>query len=375
MKICIVGGGPAGLYFADLVKRVDPRHEVIIYERNPRSVTWGFGVVFSDRALEFLQTDDPSMYDYLMPHMQTWPDLTIVHRDARIPIDGNGFASVGRLQLLNLLQARAEAQGVDIRYETGLDSLDGLADADVVIGADGVNSLVRQQHGDAFRTRTVTHANKFIWYGTSQVFDSLTLTFRTNADGVFCAHHYRYSPHMSTFLVEVDQPTWERAGFAEMDPEATIRYCEKVFAPDLDGHSIISNNSYWRQFPAIWNDRWYHGNTILMGDALRTAHFSIGSGTRLAMEDSLALARAFAEEGDDLQAVFARFEALRRPPMEKIVAAADTSLHWYEGMADLMDLSPYEFAHSYMTRTGRISEEKLAHMAPRFMAEYRRRVG
>ncbi|UCE32663.1 MAG: FAD-dependent monooxygenase [Burkholderiales bacterium] len=375
MRISIVGGGPAGLYFADLIKRIDPRHQVTVFERNRRSVTWGFGVVFSDRALEFLQTDDPAMFDYLMPHMETWPDLTIVHRDTRIPIDGNGFAAVGRLELLNLLQARAEGQGVDIRYETGLDALDALAEADVVVGADGVNSLVRQLHGSDFHTRIVTHSNKFIWYGTSQVFDSLTLTFRTSADGVFCAHHYRYSPRMSTFLVEVDLPTWERAGFADMDAEQTMRYCEAVFAPDLDGHPIVSNNSHWRQFPAIWNDRWYHGNTVLMGDALRTAHFSIGSGTRLAMEDALALARAFREAGEDLQAVFARFEALRRPPMEKIVAAADASLRWYEGMAELMTLTPYEFAYSYMTRTGRIGEAKLERQAPRFMAEYRRHVG
>lgn len=376
MKISIVGGGPAGLYFAHLVKSFDPSHEVTVHERNPRSMTWGFGVVFSDRALEFLRSDDPSMYDYLMPHMETWPDLTIVHRDTRIPIDGNGFAAVGRLELLNLLQTRAEAQGVGIHYGTALDSLEELRDVDVIVGADGVNSMVRQQSGADFQTRVETHSNKFIWYGTSQVFDSLTLTFRTNSDGVFCAHHYRYSPRMSTFLVEVDQPTWERVGFSEMDPEETVRYCEAVFAPDLNGHPIVGNNSHWRQFPAIWNDRWYQGNTVLMGDALRTAHFSIGSGTRLAMEDALALARAFREAGnDDVAAVFARFEALRRPPMEKIVAAADTSLRWYEKMAELMELSPYEFAHSYMTRTGRVSEERLVQLAPRFMAQYRQHVG
>ncbi|MBZ0216216.1 MAG: FAD-dependent monooxygenase [Fimbriimonadaceae bacterium] len=370
MKIAIVGGGPAGLYFADLMKRENPAHEICIYEQNPRGATWGFGVVFSDRALEFLRADDEDLYQYLMPHMETWPDLTIVHRDTRIAIDGNGFASVGRLQLLNLLQARVEARGVDIRYETVIRNIEDLADADLIVGCDGVNSAVRNAYREEFGTSVETGSNKFIWYGTTKAFDSLTLTFRTNRDGVFCAHHYRYAPDMSTFLVEVDEATWRKAGFETMSPQDTVAYCEQVFAPDLDGHPILSNKSNWRNFPFIWNETWSHENIVLLGDALRTAHFSIGSGTRLAMEDAVALYKAFCREGDHVAEAFARFEEIRRPPKETICNAANISLRWYENMAALMDLTPYDFAHSYMMRSKRLSERDLEKIAPRFMARY-----
>ena len=372
MKIAVIGGGPAGLYFADLMKRSDPAHEIRVYEQNPKGATWGFGVVFSDRALEFLRADDDDMYQYLMPHMESWPDLTIVHRDTPVAIDGNGFASIGRLRLLNLLQDRVEARGVTIEYETQITSLADIPAADLIVGSDGINSVVRNAAPERFGTRVEMGRNRFIWYGTSKPFDTLTLTFRTNPDGVFCAHHYRYAPDMSTFLVEVDEATWQRAGFETMSPEDTIRYCERVFAPALDGHPIISNNSYWRQFPFIWNRTWYHDNVVLMGDALRTAHFSIGSGTRLAMEDAIALHKAFVENGQDLLAAFARFEDLRRAPMEKICEAANVSLRWYEDMASLMDLNPYAFAHSYMMRSKRLSEQDLKSIAPRFMARYAR---
>lgn len=370
MKIAIIGAGPAGLYFADLMKRENPAHEICIYEQNPKGATWGFGVVFSDRALEFLRGDDEDLYQYLMPRMETWPNLTIVHRDTHVAIDGNGFASIGRLELLNLMQDRVEARGVEIRYETVVTSLDEFSDADLIVGCDGANSVVRTLHQKDFGTSIDTRPNKFIWYGTTKPFDSLSLTFRTNDDGVFCAHHYRYRPDMSTFLVEVDDATWHKAGFETMSTEDTVTYCEKVFAPDLEGHSIITNNSHWRNFPFIWNERWHHKNIVLMGDALRTAHFSIGSGTRLAMEDAVALYKAFREHGDNLEAAFTRFEEIRRPPMEAICNAANVSLRWYENMAALMDLTPYEFAHNYMMRSKRVSEQDLEKIAPNFMALY-----
>jgi len=372
MKIAVIGGGPGGLYFADLMKRADPGHEISVYEQNPKGATWGFGVVFSDRALDFLRADDEDMYHYLIPHMEIWPDLTIVHRDTPVAIDGNGFAAIGRLHLLNLLQAHAESRGVDIRYETQIETIDDIPEADLIVGSDGVNSIVRGAGRDRFATSVEMGSNRFIWYGTSKPFDTLTLTFRTNDDGVFCAHHYRYAPDMSTFLVEVDEATWQRAGFETMSEDETIGYCERVFEPDLDGHPIISNKSNWRRFPFIWNETWSHDNIVLMGDALRTAHFSIGSGTRLAMEDAIALATAFREQGEDLAGAFARFEAIRRPPMEKICAAANISLRWYENMAALMDLTPYEFAHSYMMRSKRLSERDLEEIAPKFMARYAR---
>ena len=353
------------------MKRDDRGHEIRVYERNPRSATFGFGVVFSHRALEFLRSDDADVYGYLMPHMETWRDLTIVHRDQRVPIDGNGFAAIGRLELLNLMQARVAELGVEIDYEHAVESLDDVADADLIVAADGVNSVVRRINAEAFHASVDFGLNKFIWYGATKPFDSLTLTFRHSDDGVFCAHHYRYSPTMSTFIIEVDAATWDRAGFPSMSAEDTIAYCERVFAPDLDGHPLVSNNSNWRNFPVVWNDRWSFSNVVLMGDALRTAHFSIGSGTRLAMEDAAALFKAIKQQPEDLAGALARYQEMRRPPVEKICSAANVSRRWYERMAELMALDPYDFAHGYMMRTGRVGEDQLSEIAPNFMARYR----
>lgn len=360
MKISIVGAGPAGLCFAALMKQRDPSHEITLFDRTPRNATWGFGVVFSDRALEFLRADDEALYRYLTPHLQTWPDITIVHNDTRIPIAGNGFASIGRLELLTLLYAYVEKLGLEIRFETEVKSLKQLGDADLIVGADGAFSSIRSENEAKFGTTTQWRSNKFIWYGTSQAFDSLTLTFRETDVGVFCAHHYRYRPDMSTFLVEVEDATWQRAGFKDMSPADTIRHCERVFAKDLKGSPIISNNSYWRNFPVIWNAQWSFDNVVLLGDALRTAHFSIGSGTRLAMEDSVALFKAFKECGTDVPAALVRFQERRLPPMKKIWDAANISIQWYEEMDKLVTtLSPVEFAYSYMTRSGRVDHAEV----------------
>jgi 2-polyprenyl-6-methoxyphenol hydroxylase-like FAD-dependent oxidoreductase len=369
MKIRIIGGGPAGLYFAALMKQHDASHDIVVHERGPRDATWGFGVVFSDRALEFLRADDEALYQYLMPHMETWPNLTIVHEDTRIAIAGNGFASIGRLELLQLLYARVEQLGVRLEFGSEITALEQVRDADLVIGANGAFSWVRSENEAKFGTVIDWRPNRFIWYGTSQVFDSLSLTFRRTEHGVFCAHHYRYSPSMSTFLVEVEESTWQRAGFDTMDPQQTIRLCEQVFAKDLGGHPILSNNSYWRQFPAVWNARWSFDNVVLLGDALRTAHFSIGSGTRLAMEDAVALFKAMRESGSVADAL-ALFQQRRQPPMKKIWDAANVSLRWYERMGELMALSPVEFAYSYMTRTGRVDHAEMRRRDPGLAAAY-----
>lgn len=371
MKIRIIGGGPAGLYFAALMKRDDPSHDIVIYERNQRNATWGFGVVFSDRALDFLRADDEDLYQYLTPHMETWADLTIVHNDSRIPIAGNGFAAIGRLQMLSLMYAYVERLGVKIEFQTEISSLEQVKDADLIVGANGAFSWIRTENEAKFGSSYDWRPNKFMWYGTSKVFDSLSLTFRETDDGVFCAHHYRYSPTMSTFLVEVEEGTWKKAGFEIMSPENTMAYCEKVFAKDLGGHPIISNNSYWRNFPAVWNENWSFDNVVLMGDALRTAHFSIGSGTRLAMEDSVALFKAFKEKRSDVKAALARFQELRLPPMKKIWDAANVSLRWYENMDELVKtLSPVELAYSYMTRTGRVDHAEVKRRDPKLAEAY-----
>jgi 2-polyprenyl-6-methoxyphenol hydroxylase-like FAD-dependent oxidoreductase len=371
MKIKIVGAGPAGLYFAALMKRHNPQHDITLYERSPRHATWGFGVVFSDRALEFLRADDEDLYQYLTPHMQTWTNLTIQVNDTRIPITGNGFAATGRLELLQLLYAYVEKLGVKIAFETEITSLHALGEADLIVGANGAFSWVRAENENRFGSTCDWRPNKFIWYGTSQVFDSLSLTFRQTEHGVFCAHHYRYSPSMSTFLVEVQEDTWQRAGFEHLSPEATMAMCERVFANDLKGQPIISNNSYWRQFPAIWNAHWSFDHVVLLGDALRTAHFSIGSGTRLAMEDAVALFKAFKAEGDDVQAALAHFQTLRLPPMKKIWDAANVSLRWYEDMDQRVNtLTPVEFAYSYMTRTGRVNHAEMKKRDPGLAQAY-----
>jgi len=367
MKIGIAGAGPAGLLFACLAKTRRPEIEVRVVEQNAADATFGFGVVFSHGALEFLARDLPSMHATFARQLETWPIQRIVHRDTAVDIDGNGFCAIGRLALLRLLQAECEKMGVRILFETPLTGVDAFADCDLVVGADGLNSTVRRSHADAFDPSMEWLTNKFIWYGTAKPFDCLTLTFRVGDDGVFVAHHYRYAPDRSTFIVECDARTWRRAGFEAMDDEASRAYCEKVFAADLDGHPLISNRSLWRNFPLLGCKRWSSGNTVLIGDALRTAHFSIGSGTRLAFDDAIALDRAFAESGDDVPSLLALFELERRPVVEKLVGAASASSYWYERMADKMALEPLELAYDYMSRSGRMSDERLAELAPRFM--------
>lgn len=372
VKVAIVGGGPAGLYFGYLLKRKRPDAEIRLIEQNPADATFGFGVVFSDRALEFLRDDDPDTYNHVTPHMQVWDDLTVDHGGERIRIDGIGFAAIGRLELLKLLQERVRAVGLEPDFATAVGSLDELAGYDLVVGADGINSVVRAGHAE-FGTTVTPRANRFVWYGTTEPFDTLTHTFRRSHHGPFNAHHYRYAPERSTFIVETDPETWQRAGFADMDEAESMAYCERVFAAELDGHPLISNKSIWRSFPNVWNEVWSVGNAVLLGDALRTAHFSIGSGTRLAMEDAIALSDALAEQPGDLRDALALYEARRRPIVEKLVAAANASAAWYERFAEHMALDPWDMAHSYMRRTGRVSDQRLSELAPRFMAGYTER--
>ena len=371
MHVEILGGGPAGLTLGILLKNHDPAHRVRVVERGPRGATWGFGVVFSDRALDFLKADAPALHDLLTPQMQSWRDLTIVHSDVRIPIGGNGFASIGRLQLLNLLQGQAQRAGVELEFDRPLADVDELGEADLRVAADGAFSTSRDARAQAFGTQVDWRHNRFVWYGSTMPFDTLTLTFRRHALGTFCAHHYRYAPDRSTFLVEVDEATYQRAGFETMPEADSLRLCEQVFAPDLRGHPLLSNRSTWRRFPVIRNTRFFSGRTVLIGDALRTVHFSIGSGTRLAMEDAIALAKALRAEAD-VERALERFQAEREPPMKKIWDAANVSLRWYERMGDMMGLDPREFAYGYMTRSGRVDQAEMRRRDPTLAAAYER---
>ena len=374
MRIAILGAGPAGLYLGTLIKRRDPRAEVAVIEQNAPDATFGFGVVFSDRALDFLREDDEETYAAIMPHMETWQDITLDIRGERVVIDGVGFAAVGRLKLLQLLQARARAAGIEPVYRRVVQSLDELAGYDLVVGADGVNSLMRRTHADAFGATARLLTNRFAWFGTSKPLETLTQTFVDSAFGPFNAHHYRYAPDLSTFIVEVGAETFARAGFAAMSEAETRATCERVFAAALGGHPLVSNNSIWRQFPVVHNARWSHGNMVLLGDALHTAHFSIGSGTRLALEDAIALDKALAAHGD-VPGALAAYEAARRPILEKLVAGANGSADWYEHFGEHMRLAPLDFAMSYITRSGRVDIERLRKASPRVVARYERERG
>ena len=364
MKILIAGAGPAGLYLAYLLKRRFPDLQLRIVEQNPRDSTFGFGVVFSERALEFLRADDPQTYDRVTPAMEAWTDITVVHRGTPVVIDGIGFSAIGRLKFLELLRGQLEAEGVSIEFEKTFGEKENLQDYDLVVAADGANSTVRKCAD--FGTTIAPLSNKFAWFGTTRVFETLTQTFVWNDAGFFNAHHYRHSPQMSTFVFECDALTWTRAGFERMDETAMLAYCEKVFTDALQGHKLVSNKSIWRNFPNVRNRHWSRGNVVLIGDAQRTAHFSIGSGTRLAMEDAIALAKVLSEFKSDIPGALASFEALRRPIVEKLVAGADASANWYEHFPEHMRLAPREFAWSYIQRSGRIDPEKLRKIAPKF---------
>lgn len=369
MRIAILGAGPAGLYLATLIRRRDPKAELTVVEQNPPDGTFGFGVVFSDRALEFLREDDEETYAAIVPRMESWQDITLVHRGERVAIDGVGFAAIERLKLLQLLQARARAAGVAPTYNRAIKSLDELAGYDLLVGADGVNSLVRRSHEAEFGASVRLLSNRFAWFGTTQRFDTLTQTFVDSDVGPFNAHHYRYAPDRSTFIVEVGAETFARAGFAQMSESEARAVCERVFADALGGHPLISNNSIWRQFPVVHNAHWSHGNRVLVGDALHTAHFSIGSGTRLALEDAIGLDKALAAHSA-LPDALAAYEAARRPILEKLVTGANGSADWYERFGAHMKLSPLDFAMSYITRSGRVDIERLRKASPKFVARY-----
>jgi 2-polyprenyl-6-methoxyphenol hydroxylase-like FAD-dependent oxidoreductase len=373
MRIAVAGGGPAGLYFSALWKRRHPADEVALFEQNAADATWGFGVVFSDRALEFLTDDDPDTADLITPRMETWADIALVHKGERIAVDGVGFAAIGRLELLRLLQARARDAGVALSFGQPAPPPADLAGWDLIVAADGLNSAVRRAHESDFGT-SITHLEaRFAWYGTPKPFDTLTQTFVACDLGTFNAHHYRYAPGMSTFIVECDPATFARAGLDEASDAESRAICERVFADTLECHPLVTNRSIWRSFPFLWNARWSHRNIVLIGDALRTAHYSIGSGTRLAMEDALALVKALEAEPGDVPAALARYEAERRPIVEKLVAASRLSAAWYDRFPEHMALEPLDLAMSYIMRSGRIDEDRLRAMSPRFMTLYDRR--
>jgi 2-polyprenyl-6-methoxyphenol hydroxylase-like FAD-dependent oxidoreductase len=371
MRIAILGAGPAGLYLGYLIKRRDPAADVTVIEQNAPDATFGFGVVFSDRALEFLREDDEETYAAIVPHMESWDDMTLVLRGERVTIDGIGFAAIGRLPLLKLLQARAASVGIAPNFRRAVTSLSELDGFDLVVGADGVNSLLRRSLANEFGAGVRLLDNRFAWFGTHRRFETLTQTFVETEQGAFNAHHYRHAADTSTFVVETHPQTFKRMGFAEKSEAESADICARLFAETLGGEPLIRNNSLWRQFPIVHNARWRHGKYVLIGDAAHTAHFSIGSGTRLAMEDAIALDKSLAAHGEAAYAL-AAYEAARRPILEKLVSGANGSADWYEHFAAHMELAPVDFAMSYITRSGRIDLARLRRSSPKFMERYER---
>ena len=370
MKINIIGGGPAGMYFAILMKRARGAHEITIYERNGPDDTFGWGVVFSGKTLAALRQADEPSHGEITRDFEAWDNVDVVHRNQKISIHGNSFSGIARLRLLKILQRRCEQLGIAVNFRREIADVESIkSDCEVLIGADGVNSLVRESFKQYFQPDLSSRPNKYIWYGTNQLFHGLTLTFRETPAGVFAAHSYKFDQTTSTFIVECDQQTWGNAGLGEKSDEETRAYLADVFATDLNGQPLRSNNSKWINFVLVKNGRWSSENVALLGDALHTAHFSIGSGTKLAMEDAIALKECF-DETTNVRMALQRFEEVRKPAIEEYQAAAYESMVWFENARQYMHLDPLALAYSLMTRSKRIDYETLKRRDPAFIAAY-----
>ena len=369
MKINIIGGGPAGMYFSILMKKTNPSHEITIYERNGPDDTFGWGVVFSGKTLANLRAADEESHAEITRSFEAWDNVDVVTRDGKISVRGNSFSGISRLQLLKILQRRCESLGIVLLFRSEVNDLQTLRDADLLVGADGVNSTVRKRYEGEFQPQLDVRPNRYIWYGTNKLFHGLTLTFRENEAGVFAAHSYMFNKTTSTFIVECDQETWEKADFANRGDADTRAYLEHVFSPDLEGQPLLSNNSKWINFLLVKNTKWWFDNVALLGDALHTAHFSIGSGTKLALEDAIAFHRSF-ENSADVPTALAHFEAARKPVIEEYQEAAQESMQWFENARRYMHLSPVELAYALMTRSGRVDYEDLRKRDPEFIESY-----
>ena len=375
MKLAVVGGGPAGLYFALLLKKTRPDFEIAVLERNPRDNTFGWGVVFSDQTMSNFSGADAATFEQITASLAHWDDIDVHVRGRIITSHGHGFSGIARKKLLNILQRRCEEVGVllhfqaDVRDEAGLARY-GLADADLIVAADGVNSALRARHAAHFDPDLDVRKAKYIWLGTTLPFEAFTFYFVENAHGVFQAHCYRFDRETSTFIVECDDASWSRAGFDRLDLKATVAACEALFAPWLNGHRLVSNAlptaPPWISFVRVRNRSWFHGKVVLIGDAAHTAHFSIGSGTKLAMEDAIALARVLAGSRPTAEAL-SEYQNERMTEALRLQNAARNSMEWFENVKRYIGLEPEQFTYSLLTRSQRVSHENLRVRDPDYL--------
>ena len=358
MKITVVGAGPAGLYFALLMKRADPSHDVTVIERNPPGATYGWGVVFSEDTLTELRDADYPTYLAFDDALVRWLAIDIRYRDRTLRSFGHGFSAISRAKLLGILQQRAGDLGVDLRFEQEVGDPTGM-DADLIVGADGVRSVVRSAHEKHFGTTWEQLGSRYVWFGTDLVFDVFTFIFRPTEFGLFQVHAYPFDGTRSTFIVETTEQTWRNAGLDTMSEEESLAFCSDLFADHLGEHRLLSNASVWRTFDTIRNRSWHHDNVVIMGDAAHTAHFSIGSGTKLAIEDAVALAKAFQAHPGSLPAAFAEYELERQTAVERFQEAATDSARYFEQVSRYLDFEPEQFEFNLLTRSGRITYANL----------------
>ena len=378
LDILIIGGGPSGLYLATLLKRGRPEHRIRVLERNKFGDAFGFGVVFSDETLDNFQDADPPSFDELARGFRHWGDIKVHHPDGRVfRSGGHGFAAVSRRRLLEILTTRATELGVDIEFSTEIGDVAALPVVDLVVGADGANSSVRRHLAPYLEPSIDLRRNRYIWFGTAKVFDEFNFIFEDTPAGMVWAHIYPYSDEGSTFIVEMAPETWSALGLDQThdqslapgsSDEVALARCEELFAGHLDGQGLIGNKSKWLQFPTISCARWHHENVVLMGDAIHTAHFSVGSGTKLAMEDAITLSRLLLEDLD-LDEALGQYERLRRPEVQSLQRAARASLEWFEGADRYRNVDPEQFVFSMLTRSQRVTYDNLRVRDPGYMAD------